>query len=154
MKKNILLIIAFVFAGILNAQGVLTFNLTFNHLALSVKDVDRSADFYKKVLTLKEITNLAKVDDMRCLSLSGNKQLHLISIGKKNIVVDTAIHFAFATHNFDAFLNRMDKMKIPYEDTDGKPHTFNIRADGVKQNYFQDPDGYWIEVNNMRKKKS
>jgi lactoylglutathione lyase len=25
----------------------------------------------------------------------------------------------------------------------------NIRADGVKQIFFQDPDGYWIEVNSI-----
>ena len=153
MKKNTLLIIALVFTGFLKAQDTPTYNLTFNHLALSVKDVDRSVDFYKNVLTLKEITNLAKITDMRWLSLGGNMQLHLISMGNKNIIIDTAIHFAFATQNFDAFLKRLDKMKIPYEDTDGKPHTFNIRADAVKQIYFQDPDGYWIEVNNIGQKK-
>ena len=24
--------------------------------------------------------------------------------------------------------------------------TFNLRGDGVRQTYFQDPDNYWIEV--------
>ena len=152
MKKNTLLIIALVFTGFLKAQDTPTYNLTFNHLALSVKDVDRSADFYKNVLALKEITNLAKIPDMRWLSLGGNMQLHLISIGNKNIIIDTAIHFAFATQNFDAFLKRLDTLKIPFEDTDGKHHTYNIRADGVKQIYFQDPNGYWIEVNNIGQK--
>lgn len=28
----------------------------------------------------------------------------------------------------------------------------NIRADGIKQNFFQDPDGYWIEVDSVRQK--
>ena len=152
MKKIILLIIAIVSTGFLKAQDISAFNLTFNHLALLVKDVERSAEFYKNVLTLKEITNQAKATDMRWLSLGENMELHLISIGDKNIVIDTAIHFAFKTQNFDAFINRMDKIKIPYVDTDGKPHTFNVRADGVKQIYFQDPDGYWIEVNNIRQK--
>ena len=27
----------------------------------------------------------------------------------------------------------------------------NIRADGIKQIFFQDPDGYWIEVNSVGK---
>ncbi len=39
-------------------------------------------------------------------------------------------------------------MKIAYSDWPGKPNTVNIRADGIKQIYFQDPDGYWLEVNN------
>ena len=113
MKKITFLIIALVLTGFLKAQDITAFNLTFNHLALPVKDVERSAGFYKNVLNLKEITNQAKATDMRWLSLGGNTELHLISIGDKNIVIDTAIHFAFATQNFDAFLNRMDKIKIP-----------------------------------------
>ena len=150
MKKITLLIVALVLIGFLKAQDMTAFNLIFNHLALPVKDVKRSAEFYKNVLTLKEITNQAKATNMRWLSLGGKMELHLISKRDKNIVIDTAIHFAFATKNFDVFLNRMNKMKIPYVDTDGKPHAFNVRADGVKQIYFQDPDGYWIEVNNIR----
>jgi catechol 2,3-dioxygenase-like lactoylglutathione lyase family enzyme len=152
MKKNTLLLIALLFTGFLKAQNSPTFNVTFDHLALSVKDLDRSADFYKNVVTLQEITNLAKGNDMRWFSLGGDRQLHLIAMENKNSSIDTTIHFAFATQNFDAFLKRLDTLKIPFEDTDGKPHTFNIRADGVKQIYFQDPDGYWIEVNNIEQK--
>ena len=154
MKQITLLIIAFVFTGFIKAQDTPTFNLKFNHLALYVKDVKRSVEFYKKIVTLKQITNRARASGMRWLSLGGDMELHLISIGNKNIIIDTAIHFAFATLNFDAFVRRMHAMNIPFVDTDGKPNTFNIRADGVKQIYFQDPDGYWIEVNNAGHKKS
>ena len=122
-------------------------------MALSVKDLDRSVEFYKKVLKLNEINNRAKATGVRWLSLGANMELHLMSIGNKNIIIDTAIHFALATQNFDAFVKRMKEMNIPFEDTDGKPNTFNMRADGVKQIYFQDPDGYWIEVNNIGEKK-
>lgn len=149
MKKIILLIITFSFIGLLNAQNTPGFNLTFNHLALLVKDPDRSVEFYKKVLQLNEINNGAKISGMRWLSLGGNMELHLIPIGNKNIIVDTTIHFALATRNFDKFIQRMKEMNVPFEDTNGKLNTFNIRADGVKQIYFQDPDGYWIEVNNI-----
>ncbi len=33
-----------------------------------------------------------------------------------------------------------------YQDVRGEPMTFNLRGDGVRQTYFQDPDNYWIEV--------
>ena len=66
MKKIILLILAFSFAGFLQAQDT-SFNFTFNHFALSVKDVDRSCEFYKNVLKLKEITNRTKMEGIRCL---------------------------------------------------------------------------------------
>jgi catechol 2,3-dioxygenase-like lactoylglutathione lyase family enzyme len=123
--------------------------LTFNHLALSVKDLNRSAEFYNKVLSLNEITNRAKNTSMRWFSLGGNLELHLIASKDTNTLIDTAIHFALATSDFDAFIHRMKEMNISFENSDGKPQTFNIRADGVKQIYFQDPDGYWIEVNNI-----
>ena len=153
MKKIILLNIALAFFGLLSAQNTIDFKMTFNHLTLLVKDPDRSVGFYKKVLKLNEINNRAKVTEMRWLSLGGNLELHLISIGNKNIIIDTAIHFALATQKFDAFIKRMKQMNVPFVDTDGKPNIFNIRADGVKQIYFQDPDGYWIEVNNIGEKK-
>ena len=152
MRKITFLIIALSYTCFVHAQHTTSFNLTFNHLALSVKDVDRSVEFYKKVLGLNEISNRAKLTGMRWISLGGNMELHLISIGNKNIIADTAIHFALATRHFDKFVKRMNEMNIPFENADGKVNTFNVRADGVKQIYFKDPDGYWIEVNNIGQK--
>ena len=43
-------------------------------------------------------------------------------------------------------------MNVTYSDWPGTPNTINIRADGIKQIFFQDPDGYWIEVNNVAQK--
>ena len=40
-------------------------------------------------------------------------------------------------------------MKLDYSDWPGNSGKINIRADGVKQIYFQDPDGYWLEVNSV-----
>lgn len=149
MRKITLLILSIAIASFLRAQDT----PTFNHLALYVKDLERSVEFYKKILLLKEIPNPVKTADMRWLSLGENMELHLISTGNKTIQIDTVIHFALAVQNFDNFIKRMTEMNIPFEDTDGKPNTFNSRADGVKQIYFKDPDGYWVEVNNSVQKK-
>ena len=149
MRKFIVLILTFSFSCFLRAQDDSPFGLTFNHLTFYVKKLDRSVEFYTKVLKLKEISNLARKAGMSWISLGGNLQLHLISMEKQNIMIDTASHFALATKHFDAFINHLNKKNIKYFDTDNKPHTYSIRADGVKQIYFQDPDGYWIEVNNI-----
>ena len=137
------------FAGFLRAQDVSTFSFTFNHLAISVKDVDRSAEFYKKVLNLTEITNKTKIEGIRWFSLGDGKELHLISILKENVTINKALHFALTTSNFDAFISTLDNMNITYSDWPGTPQKISIRADGIKQIYFQDPDGYWIEVNSV-----
>ncbi len=152
MRKIILLILTFSFSGFIRAQDSTSFNLTFNHLTHYVKDLDRTVEFYTKVLKLNEISNRTKEPGMRWISLGGNMELHLVSIKKQNIIIDTLSHFAFATKYFDAFIKRLDKINIAYSDTNDKPHTYSTRADGVKQLYFQDPDGYWIEVNNIGEK--
>ncbi len=148
MKKVILVLTVVVFATMLKAQDSIAFNFTFNHMALSVKDLDASVVFYKKVFQLTEITNRSKIEGIRWLSLSEGKELHLISIIKENVTANKALHLAFTTQNFDAFVSGLKTMNIAYCDWPGTAHAITKRADGVKQIYFQDPDGYWIEVNN------
>jgi lactoylglutathione lyase len=45
------------------------------------------------------------------------------------------------------FVERLKQSNIAWEDWPGGKGTITTRPDGVKQIYFQDPDGYWIEVN-------
>jgi lactoylglutathione lyase len=152
MKKFRLLLIALLIGVSVQAQDTTTFNFAFNHMALSVKDVDLSADFYKRVLKLEEITNRSKLDGVRWFSLGDGKELHLISIVKESVATNKAIHLALTTSNFDAFIETLNKENIPYSDWPGTPGKINIRADGIKQVFFQDPNGYWIEVNSIGKK--
>lgn len=151
MRKIILLLTSFSFTTFVMAQDN-QFNFTFNHMALSVKDVNRSAEFYANVLHLTEITNRTKIDGIRWFSLGADKELHLISILKENVTINKAVHLALTTPGIEDFIKSLDKMKIAYSDWPGKPNTVNIRADGVKQIYLQDPDGYWIEVNSVVQK--
>ena len=148
MKRFSLFIIALWLTGVIGAQDNIAFNFTFNHMALSVKDVDASVTFYKKVLQLEEITNRTAMEGIHWLSLGENKELHLISTVKEPVTTNKAIHLALTTQNFDAFVKHLDELHIAYGDWPGKPQTVNLRADGIKQVYFKDPDGYWIEINN------
>lgn len=149
MKKEIVLVITFVIHSLLiHGQDSTTFNFIFNHMALSVKDVQASVDFYKKVFQLKEMDNRSAIEGIRWLSMGEDKELHVISIVKEPVTINKGVHLAMTTKNYDAFLKHLDKLNITYYDWPGKEHSENIRADGVKQIYFKDPDGYWIEINN------
>jgi len=152
MKNPLSLLIAFLFIQLIQAQDTASYNFTFNHLALSVKDVDRSSEFYKKVLALQEITNKTKIEGIRWFSLGEGKELHLISILKEKVTINKAVHFALTSPNFDVLVKRLDKYNIEYSDWPGASKKINIRADGIKQIFFQDPDGYWIEVNSVGQK--
>ena len=152
MKNLLLLVIAFLLSLFLRAQNNTGLNFTFNHLALSVKDVDRSAEFYTKILNLTEITNKAKLEGVRWFSLGEGKELHLLSVIKQPVNINKAVHLALTTASFDAFVKLLDNFNIPYSDWPGAVHKINIRADGIQQIFFQDPDGYWIEVNSVAQK--
>jgi ketosteroid isomerase-like protein/catechol 2,3-dioxygenase-like lactoylglutathione lyase family enzyme len=149
MKKISTLIIATAFVASLHAQEKAAVKISYNHLALSVKDVNRSAEFYKTVLMLPEITNRSAIEGIRWFALSDGRELHLISVIKENVSTNKAVHVGLTTNAFDTILKRLVELKIPYSDWPGKPNTINIRADGIKQIFFQDPDGYWIEINSV-----
>jgi lactoylglutathione lyase len=48
------------------------------------------------------------------------------------------------------FIAVLNKNHVPFENWAGEKSGFTSRVDGVKQIYFKDPDGYWIEVNDAR----
>lgn len=146
MKKTIIFLVAFALFGMVKAQNT---SFTFNHIALSVKSLDKSAEFYKEVLQLQEITNKTKMEGIRWFTLGEGKELHLISLLKEPVIINKAVHFALTATNLGFFVQKLTEMKIPYSDWPGTPNKINRRADGIQQIYLQDPDGYWIEVNSV-----
>ena len=122
-------------------------SFTLDHIALAVTDIDVSIAFYQKVFQLKEIQNTASDSKTKWLSLGEGKQLHLIPRPNADIKTHKAIHFALATSHFDAFVTHLETLNIDYSDWPGTTKKDYLRKDGIQQIYFQDSNGYWIEVN-------
>lgn len=137
--------------GLAKGQNSPPISIIFNHVSLSVKNVNRSADFYRSVLQLKEITNRTEVDGIRWFSLGNNLELHLISTLKEPVTINKAVHFAVSSPDFTQFVKQLETLHIEYSDWPGTAHKITTRADGIRQIYIQDPDGYWIEVNSVGK---
>ena len=152
MKQTVLFLFMSSLCIGLQAQEKASFNLSFNHQALSVKNVVLSADFYRNVLGLQEIINRTEKEGIKWFSLGDGKELHLISLLPGEIKINKAVHLALTTNKFNEFVGYLDKKKVMYSDWPGAEHKINIRADGIKQIFFQDPDGYWIEVNSVLQK--
>jgi len=124
-------------------------NFSFNHIALSVKDVSESIAFYQRVFEFEEIENTASDSKTRWLSLGNGHELHLIPRPNAEIKTNKAVHFAMSTTDLDAFIARLNDLDIYYSDWKDTPTKAYIRKDGIRQIYFQDPDSYWIEVNDQ-----
>ena len=57
------------------------------------------------------------------------------------------MHLALNVNDLDGFMAFLIEKKVHFENWSGEEKVTNTRPDGVRQIYFTDPDGYWIEVN-------
>lgn len=123
------------------------FDLTFDHYTIKVADLEKSASFYRNVLGLDEIENRTEKPHIRWFSLGDDSELHVVEGPVKEIKTNIGVHLALKLSDFDNFLEHMESHDITPHNSKGKPGEITTRADGVRQVYFPDPDGYWIEVN-------
>lgn len=118
-----------------------------DHIALKCKNVNASAEWYKKVFETVEIENKTGKDVITWLSL-GDAELHLTPfIDTLPVVPHKSHHIAIGNHDLEGLAKRLDDMNHHWESWGGVKGEIGVRADGIRQIYFQDPDGYWIEVN-------
>lgn len=123
---------------------------SLEHIAVYVNDLQVSTRFYKEILQLDTIPEPFHDGRHTWFSVGGRSQLHLISGAARNIVHDKNSHLCFRVTSMDAFVSRLKAANVLFEDWPGKQQNINIRPDGVKQIYFKDPDGWWIEVNDVK----
>lgn len=131
-----------------------SFNLQLDHTTILVGDLDRSAAFYKNIMQLKELETPWGVNPyVRFFSTGGNRQLHIAHDAESDndgIKLNKSVHIAFAVQDFDDFLGFLREQGVEFGNFAGDSNEPQLRPDGVKQIYFQDPDGYWIEINNAK----
>lgn len=123
------------------------FDLTFDHYTIKVSDLEASAPFYSDVLGLDEIENRTGKPHIRWFSLGKGTELHIVEGEADDIQINIGVHLALKLDDFDGFIDHLKSHNITPHNSKGKTRQITTRADGVRQVYFPDPDGYWIEVN-------
>jgi lactoylglutathione lyase len=121
---------------------------SLHHVSLYVRDVNRSAEFYARVLGLREIPNRVGKAHIRWFDLDGLRTIHLIGgdeVAERPRPFPT--HLALVTPRLDDTVARLREANVTFVNLAREPNTVHQRADGVRQLYFQDPDGHWIEIN-------
>lgn len=119
-----------------------------NHIAVYVNDLQKSTDFYSNIIGLEIIEEPFKDGKHTWFTLGSQGHLHLISGAKKGMEQIKARHLCFSVASIEEFISNLEKNKINYTNWEGVGKIPTVRVDGVKQIYFQDPDGYWLEINN------
>lgn len=147
LLRPALLLLALSFSCLAPAQTVTP---RINHIAFYVADLKVSTDFYEKVVGLPTIPEPFK-DGRHTWFLIGPKtHLHIISGSVNRLPKEKNTHLCFTVPSVPEFLPRLTAAGVTYENWAGEKNAVTNRVDGVKQIYFQDPDGYWIEINDAK----
>lgn len=146
MKKSLILFsLMLICSDIIaqNAPASLGF-ASFNHIALQVKDMPASKDFYQNIIGLIPVSVPDSLKAIRGWFSTGNGQMiHLLAGRTAPVVNDkNGSHFAIFVNSIDNAEKFLISRKIPFHK--------QVRFGGIVQLYFADPDGYLIEVNEKK----
>ncbi|MEM9076492.1 MAG: VOC family protein [Bacteroidota bacterium] len=132
------------------AESEIKHDFQFDHQSLVVTNLMKTGDFYRDVFGFEEIPHPERKPGFRWFKMYGNSQLHLI---KKEVVEfkkDKSIHLCLATTKLESLIESLMLKRITFYDWPGNENSVTHRADGVKQIYLKDPEGYWIEINDAQ----
>ena len=156
MATNLWLTIALALAapiGPARAQDTAAPAVLLDHVALHVADTAKSIAFYQGVFGLKEIPSPFPPGGPRWLVFANGLELHLQPGRTAPVAVPRRVHFAVTVPSLDPVLAYLRAHDVTWVDNADQPGQIShTRTDGVQQIFFQDPDGYWIEVNDVKKR--
>lgn len=121
--------------------------VAIDHYAINVNDLERSVDFYQKIFGLQEIADGTEQPHIRWFRLGSTQELHIIEVDSLDKRIPKGVHLALAVRDFDRFRESIINYNLDYYDWPGTKNEISTRPDKVRQLYIQDPDGYWVEVN-------
>ncbi len=121
-----------------------------NHIAIYVKDLKVSTDFYQKIIGLDTIPEPFHDGRHTWFSVGPQSHLHIISGAAQKKEHDKNTHLCFSVSSVMDFIEVLKKNNVAFENWAGEKNTYTKRVDGVLQVYFKDPDGYWIEINDAK----
>ncbi|PPK99630.1 VOC family protein [Parapedobacter indicus] len=148
--KNItrtVLLMGIIVAGLVTPADAQEKKPALNHMALSVYNLQKSTVFYRDVLQLDTVPEPFHDGKHTWLKIGPGSYMHLIEGAPEIREHDMATHTCFSVPSVTDFIARLDQFGVPYSNWQGEKQQVTIRVDGIKQIYLQDPDGYWIEIN-------
>jgi lactoylglutathione lyase len=151
MKKVFVIVLLFIaFYDCAHSQSSSGSKASLNHIAFYVYNLKTSSSFYMNVVGLDTIPEPFHDGKHTWFSIGPKSHLHLIEGAKEVTTKEKNSHLCFSVPSVTEFTKRLEKNNVEYENWAGEKGKITNRVDGVKQIYFKDPDGYWIEINDAR----
>ena len=116
--------------------------LGLRHVALNVRNVRQSLEFYSSVLGMK-LEWMPDEENAYLTSGQDNLALHQLPEGREPGLVQSVHHIGFVVQrpqDVDAWADRVRSYKVPLA---AEPKT---HRDGARSFYFHDPDGLLIQL--------
>ena len=122
----------------------------FNHAAIFVTDLQRTTAFYQNVIQLDTIPCPFKDGLHTWFSIGAGIELHVIAKADMPKEYFKNNHLCFSVPSVEEFTRKLTSLNMTYENVSGEKGRVTTRPDGVHQIWFQDPDGYWLEINDVK----
>ena len=145
MKKSICIaLLICLFTIQTNAQQA---KAHINHTAIYVMDIQKTGSFYTNIIGLDTVPEPFHDGKHIWYSTGAHTMLHVIAgaTAKKDYYKNQ--HTCFTVPDFNLFIEKLKQLNWSYEDVAGNKNSITTRVDGVHQIWLQDPDGYWLEIN-------
>ena len=123
---------------------------SFNHMAITVADLKKSNNFYSNIIGLDTIPEPFHDNKHSWYSLGPKMALHVIEGANQPKEYFQNNHICFRVTSVDAFVQKIREKQLSWVNALGVKGQVTTRVDGVKQIWVNDPDGYWIEVNDAK----
>ena len=110
-------------------------------------DIQKTGAFYSNIIGLDTVPEPFHDGKHIWYSTGAHTMLHVIADAPSKKEYYKNQHTCFTVPNFNLFIKKLKQLNWAYEDVAGNKNAITTRVDGVHQIWLQDPDGYWLEVN-------
>lgn len=114
--------------------------LELNHVALHVRDLESSCNFFRTVLQLEPLPRPAFDFPGAWFRIAAQQELHLIGDRTESVRShNRGNHFALRVDDIDSWETHLQTVKADFRPRKRRP-------DGAWQIFVIDPDGHFIEL--------